>query len=269
MRSLPCGAGVGRFHGVLERDDVEVEGVPVAVLRMAHGPVNAMDLELCQALAGRFRRLAADPARAVVITGSDRAFSAGVDLKRCTEGGDEYVEKFLPALADAFRAAFELPKPLVAAVNGHAIAGGCVLAACADVVLMAEGAARIGVPEIRVGVPFPRIALEVLGIAVGERGARELVVGAQTYPPGQAEQLGLVHEVVPTAELASRAVAAAAGLARDVPPDTFATTKGQLRRAALERTARYADEDEPVATLWKRHIADGWVARYLASVTRR
>lgn len=254
---------------MLERDDVDVEGVPVAVLRMAHGPVNAMDLELCQALAGRFRELVADPARAVVVTGSDRAFSAGVDLKRCTAGGDEYVEKFLPALAAAVRAAFELPKPLVAAVNGPAIAGGCVLAACADVVLMAEGSARIGVPEMKVGVPFPRIALEVLGAAVGERGARELVMGAQTYPPERAAQLGLVHDVVPATELGARAVAAAAALAGDVPPDTFAATKGQLRRAALERTDRYADEDEPVATLWKRHIADGWVARYLASVTGR
>jgi enoyl-CoA hydratase len=269
MRSLPREDPSGTFRDVLERDDIDVEGVPVTVLRMVHGPVNAMDIELCQALAERFRGLAVDPARAVVVTGSDRAFSAGVDLKRCTAGGDPYVEKFLPALAEAFRAAFELPKPLVAAVNGHAIAGGCVLAACADVVLMAEGAARIGVPEIRVGVPFPRIALEVLGVAVGERGARELVMGAQTHPPEHAAQLGLVHEVVPAAELGSRAAGAAAALARDVPPDTFAATKGQLRRGALERTDRYADEDEQVATLWKRHIADGWVARYLASVTGR
>jgi enoyl-CoA hydratase len=268
MRSLPCGGPVGRFRHVIERDDVDVEGVPVAVLRMAHGPVNAMDLELCQALADRFRGLAADPARAVIVTGSDRAFSAGVDLKRCTAEGEPYVDRFLPALADAFRAAFELPKPLVAAVNGPAIAGGCVLAACADVVLMAEGTARIGVPEIRVGVPFPRIALEVLGFAAGERGARELVMGAQTYLPERAVQVGLVHEVVPAAELGSLAVAAAAGMARDIPPDTFATTKRQLRRAALERADRYADEDEPVAELWKRHIADGWVAGYLASVTR-
>lgn len=254
---------------MIEREDVDVEGVPVAVLRMAHGPVNAMDLELCQALAERFRGLATDPARAVVITGSDRAFSAGVDLKRCTEGGDPYVERFLPALSEAFRAAFELPKPVVAAVNGHAIAGGCVLAACADLVLMAEGTARIGVPEVLVGVPFPRIALEVLGNAVGERVARELVMGAQTHLPERAVQLGLVDEAVPPPELAARAAAAAAGKARDVPPDTFAVTKGQLRRPALERTDRYRDEDAVVEGLWKLHIADGQVARYLASVTRR
>jgi enoyl-CoA hydratase len=58
-------------------------------------------------------------------------------------------------------------------------------------------------------------------------------------------------------------------MAREVPPDTFAATKRQLRRAPLERVERYSDEDGPVAELWKRHIADGWVARYLASVTGR
>jgi enoyl-CoA hydratase len=79
----------------------------------------------------------------------------------------------------------------------------------------------------------------------------------------------LVHEVVPAPELRSRALAAAARTAREVPPDTFATTKRQLRRAALERTDRYADEDAEVARLWTRHIEDGWVAGYLASVTGR
>ncbi|MGH3588816.1 MAG: enoyl-CoA hydratase/isomerase family protein, partial [Pseudonocardia sp.] len=221
---------------MLEREDVDVDGVPVAVVRMAHGPVNAMDVELCEALAAQFRGLVADPARAVVVTGTDRAFSAGVDLKRCLAGGDAYVRRFLPALSEAFHAAFELPKPLVAAVNGHAIAGGCVLAACADTRLMAEGNARTGVPEIRVGVPFPRIALEVLGVAVGEHVARRLVSGAQTYPPEDAAALGLVEEVVPGPDLLSRAVTAAAAMATAVPADTFATTKRQLRRAALDRT---------------------------------
>jgi enoyl-CoA hydratase len=79
---------------VLERDDVDVDRVPVAVLRMAHGPVNAMDVELCQALAERFRGLAADPVRAVVLTGSERAFSAGVDLKRCLAEGEAYVPRW-------------------------------------------------------------------------------------------------------------------------------------------------------------------------------
>jgi enoyl-CoA hydratase len=248
---------------VIERQDVG----EVAVLRLAHGPVNAMDLELCQAAARQLRGLVADPARAVVITGSGRAFSAGVDLRRYLEQGEPYVRRFLPALAELFSAAFELTKPLVAAVNGHAIAGGCVLAACADVRYMADGNGRIGVPELKVGVPFPRVALEVLRYAVGEVAARRLVLGAETYTPGAAHDLGLVDEVVPAADLLDWAVGAARALATEIPADSFATTKGQLRREARERIERGADEAETVAQLWSRRAADGWTAAYLQAVT--
>jgi enoyl-CoA hydratase len=241
----------------------------VAVLRLAHGPVNAMDQELCEAIAERFRALDSDPARAVVVTGTGRAFSAGVDLKRILDEGAPYVERFLPALSAAFRALFQLSKPVVAAVNGHAIAGGCVLAACSDVTLMADGPGRIGVPEARVGPPFPRIAIEVLRHAVGDVAARRLMVGALTYTPADAQALGLVDRVLPADELLQQAVATARALATEVPSDTFALTKAQLRRDALERTVRYADEDEAVATLWSRRAVDGWTARYLENVTRR
>lgn len=246
-----------------------VDDGDVAVLRLAHGPVSAMDLELCQAIAEQFRALATDPARAVVLTGTGRAFSAGVDLRRLVDGGRAYVERFLPALCDAFTAAFAYPKPLVAAVNGHAIAGGCVLAACADATLMAAGNGRIGLPETRVGVPFPRVPLEVMRLAVGDVVARRLIVGGQTYLPADAATLGLVDEVLEPAELLPRAVAVARALADDIPPDTFAVTKAQLRRDATERIARCADEDRPVTDIWVERVADGWVERYLAAVTRK
>jgi enoyl-CoA hydratase len=250
---------------VIERED---DG-EVAVLRLAHGPVNALDLELCRAAAAQLRGLAADPARAVVLTATGRAFSAGVDLRRYLAEGPSYVERFLPALSELFRAAFEVPKPVVAAVNGHAIAGGCVLAACADRVLMAEGNGRIGVPELRVGVPFPRIAIEVLRYAVGDVGARRLVLGAQTHLGAEARVLGLVDERVDPEQLLSRAVRTARELATAIPPDSFAATKFQLRREAMERTDRYPDEHATAVGLWSRRATDGWTERYLDSVTGR
>jgi enoyl-CoA hydratase len=273
MRSVPWDLPVCTVRVVIEREDdgVAADGdITVAVLRMAHGPVNVMDLEFCEAVAERFRSLAADPVRAVVITGSDRAFSAGVDLKRYVDGGPAYVERFLPALADAFHAVFELRKPVVAAVTGHAVAGGCVLAACADVRLMADGRGGIGVPELRVGVPFPRIALEVLRYAVGGVAARKLVLGARIHPPTEALGLGLVDRVVAPDELLGEAVTAARELAADVPADTFAVTKAQLQRDALERTARYGDDEAADLTrLWNARGADGWAERYVGSVLRR
>lgn len=239
----------------------------VAIVRLAHGPVNALDVELCEAVAARFRALATDPVRAVVVTGSGRAFSAGADLRRYVDEGEPYSRRFVPALDELFRSVFELRKPVVAAVNGHAIAGGCVLAACADATVMSAG--RIGVPELAVGVPFPRVALEVLRYAVGDVVTRKLVLGTQTYPTGEALALGLVDEVLPADELLAAAVDRARALVTAVPADTFATTKAQLRRDAVERMDRYADEADAVMELWIRRAADGWTARYLDSIIRK
>ncbi|MGN9847571.1 enoyl-CoA hydratase/isomerase family protein [Nonomuraea sp. H19] len=108
----------------------------IGVVRLAHGKVNALDLELCRTIEQTMRDLDDErgPVRAVVVTGAGRVFSAGVDLKRVVDGGAAYVAEFLPALSGAFRSVFDLGKPVVAAVNGHAIAGGCVLAAACDCV---------------------------------------------------------------------------------------------------------------------------------------
>lgn len=241
----------------------------VAVVRIDHGPVGAMDTELCTELAATLRALVADPAQAVVLTGTGTSFSAGVDLRRIVDGGADYVQEFFPALSELFSAAFALGKPLVAAVNGHAIAGGCVLAAAADVVSMAEGKAGIGLPELKVGVPFPRIALEVVGHRVGEVVLRRMVVGALTYTSDQARDFGLVDEVVPADELVGRARASAARLVAQTPSDTFAATKAALRREATERAERLAEEDATAMLLWARHATDGTIAGFMESVGRR
>ena len=157
----------------------------VAVLAMRHGKVNALDTALCQALCGALDHAAAGGAQAVVLTGTGTVFSAGVDLHRVIAGRDEYLASFLPELRKVFTrlATFELP--LVAAVNGHAIAGGYILAAAADWVLMAEGPGRAGVTELLVGVPFPAIALELLRMRVGDAPARPLIV-ERRHVPGRA-----------------------------------------------------------------------------------
>jgi enoyl-CoA hydratase len=243
----------------------EVDGI--AVLTLARPPVNALDAELCTAVADGLRGPRVHGVRAVVVTGAGRAFSAGVDLRSVVDGGAEYPRRLLPALTDMFRAAFTLPVPLVAAVNGHAIAGGCVLAACADVVLMSAG--RIGLPEVRVGVPFPRSAVEVMRHAVGDRGAGRLILGGETMPADDAVAVGLVERVVAADDLQAAALAAAAELADRMPADTFAHTKAQLRRDAVARMDTHADEDVHATELWVERIRDGRIAGYLAAVTGR
>jgi enoyl-CoA hydratase len=178
-----------------------------------------------------------------------------------------YPRRLLPALTDMFRTAFTLPVPLVAAVNGHAIAGGCVLAACADVVLMSAG--RIGLPEVRVGVPFPRAAVEVVRHAVGDGGAGRLVLGGDTMPADDAVAVGLVDRVVAADDLQAAALAAAAELADRMPADTFAHTKAQLQRDAVARMDAYAAEDVEATALWVERVRDGRIANYMQAVTSR
>jgi len=221
----------------------------VAVLAMRHGTVNALDTELCQALCSALDEAAAGGAAAVVLTGAGPVFSAGVDLKRVTAGREGYVAAFLPELRRAFTrlATFELP--VVAAVNGHAIAGGFILAAAADWAVMAEGPGRAGVTELLVGVPFPAVALELLRLRAGDAQARPLALSGATFGASQALARGLVDEAVLAADLADRSLAAAQRLAAMGP--AFALTKRQLRRRLLARVHDLAVLDAEVDAIWQ------------------
>jgi hypothetical protein len=145
----------------------------IALLRLCHGKASALDLELCEALERAAAEAEDSGARAIVLTGRGPIFSAGVDLKRLVAGGPDYVAEFLPALDAALLALFRCEKPCVAAINGHAIAGGALLAGACDLRLLARGPAGIAVPELKVGVPFPQVAVEI---------ALELFPGAALGP---------------------------------------------------------------------------------------
>ena len=243
----------GKFGRMIEQKDLG----PVTVLTIENGPMNVMDTALLRQTTEVLTRLATESTDSLVVTGAGRSFSAGVDLRSLLDGGPDYIADFLPALSEALLAAFTFPRPMVAAVNGHAIAGGAVLAACADARLMAEGPGRIGTPELLVGVPFPRVALDVLAHTVGPRVAHRLVFGADTVEPAQALALGLADEV-------------ATRLGSTIPSDSFAFTKAQLRRETVERIVEYRPLEDPRALeLYSARVQDGWTARYLEQVTKK
>jgi len=246
----------------------EIDGV--AVVRLAHGKVNALDVELLREIAAVFTDLAGSEHPAVVLTGAGRSFSAGVDLWRVIEGGADYVDVFLPALSEALLAVFTLGKPVVAAVNGHAIAGGAILACAADHRLMADAGGRIGVTELLVGVPFPPAALEIVRFGLGETLARAAVVTGRTFTPAEALGAGFADELVPGGELLETAVAAAVRLATAVPADTFRLTKQQLRLPARERIERDRPVyDQPVRDLWVAGAEDGRLRRFMQGIAAR
>lgn len=242
----------------------------IAVVRLDHGKAHALDLELTGALRDALSGLEGDPAsRAVVLTGTGSIFCAGVDLFRVLDGGPAYVEAFVPVLAETLRRLFAFPRPVVAAVNGHAIAGGCILAAACDYRIMATGDATIGVPELRVGVPFPYVAVEILRFATSTAHLQELVYRGSTYPAERAYELGLVDEAVPADRLLETARAVADRLASE-PAARFRITKRQLRRPALERMRRYAPEtDAEVLAAWKDPATREAIREYVEELRRR
>ena len=204
----------------------------IAVLRIEHGKANALDTELCNAIVAALE--AAGDARAVVLTGTGRMFSAGVDLFQVLDGGRRYIEAFVPAMCRVFEHLFVHPTPVVAAANGHAIAGGCLLVAAADQRLMTAGSARIGIPELQVGVPFPPIALEIMRFTTPPQHFQTIVYRAQTHEPTDALALGLLDEVVEPDALLDRALAVAEHLA-SVHRETFAITKREIRHPVLAK----------------------------------
>ena len=236
----------------------------IAIVRIQHGKANALDLELVRAITVTMSEVA--DAAAIVLTGAGRAFSAGVDLRRIVDGGAAYVQEILPALSAAFLAVFDCPRPVVAAVNGHAVAGGCVIAAACDVRAMCAG--TIGLTELLVGVPFPTSALEIVRHAAGSATAFLALTG-RTLDPEEARSIGLVDEVIAPEALMARAAELARTLSR-VAPDAYALTKHQLHRPARLRIAEHRPaDDEAVTRQWSSPRTMDAIAAYLTALEER
>jgi enoyl-CoA hydratase len=238
---------------------INVETVDgVSLVRFDHPPVNAIDLDLLDDVVVTMRGIDGP----LVITGAGRCFSAGVDLRAIIDGGADYTDRFMTALSAAFLAVFDHPAPVVAAVNGHAIAGGCVFAMAADVRLMADG--TIGLTELAVGAMFPTSALEICRQAMGP-SVTQAVLGAGTVDVSTAAALGWVDEVVTPAELLVRAIALARELSAFAPA-AYAITKEQLHRPARIAIDAGREADEIVRASWMSEETHARIAAYLKAL---
>lgn len=239
----------------------------VAVLTLAHGKANALDIELCRAITMALAQCRSSSA--VVITGRGRIFSAGVDLVQLLDGGTAYIREFLPLLSSALEAVFFHPHPVVAAINGHAIAGGCVIACAADSRLMARGTGRIGVTELLVGVPFPQSAFEIMRAAAMPPLFHAMLYDGATYAPEAAAENGLIDEVVEADRLFEGAIALAKRLAA-LPRGAFELTKRQSRQPALDRLRRHGPEfDAEVMETWLSPETHACIRDYVARTLQK
>ncbi len=222
----------------------------VAVVTLSRPPVNVMDAASLEELAAAFDRMAQDPeTKAAVLTGEGASFSAGLDLKSVPKLDLAGQRRLIAALNDCFGTLYAWPKPLVAAVNGHAIAGGMVAALCCDWRLVADVKLEACLAEIRVGVTFPVAPMQAAIGELTQPAARRMVLLGETLGAREAVALGVFDELTPAEALRSRAVGRAQQLAK-LPPKAFATTKRQLREQALARIAEARAGADPRYGEW-------------------
>lgn len=240
----------------------------VVVLRMKHGKVNALDLELCEAIKRALEDVRQTDAIGVVLTGDGVAFSAGVDMKRFVTAGAPYIERFHPALCSMLEKVFLFPRPVVAAVNGHAVAGGCLLACAADFRLLAAGPAKMGAPEMRVGLAFPAVGLEAVRMVVPTTLLREFLFHGRTYQGDDAVRYGLADQIVPAEELLELAIDEAERLGAH--GDVFQATKDQLRARAKQFLAAHGQRiDHHGLELWRKPSTIETVRRFMDATLKR
>lgn len=249
---------------MIERKDSD----GVRILKLAHGKVSAIDIELGEAVTREMADAATAPIKAVIVTGSGTAFSAGVDLFRLINEGPAYARRFLSVLDEFLGATLTFPKPMVAAINGHAIAGGCILAAACDYRIMVEGSGRIGIPELAVGVPFPALPLQIMAARLADGPLRDLVFTGRTVQIDEAKATGLIDEKCPAGLLLDRATEKARELAA-IPAGAFALTKEAFATPILERSQQLASLNTRVVDAWMQPHTYDTIRAYLEKTVGR
>lgn len=191
-------------------DLVERREHPDGVVEIAlnRAPVNALDPALCAQLAGAVHEAVASGASGILLSGGPKVFSAGLDVPHLLGLGEDRaaVRAAWSAFFDAVRAIGESPVPVVAAIAGHAPAGGCVLALCCDYRVMAEGPFRIGLNETQVGLVAPEGIQHLLRRVVGGYRAERMLIAGELVDSARALDIGLVDQLAPIDAVATRAL---------------------------------------------------------------
>ncbi len=237
--------------------DTTIHSGGIHELRLARPPVNALDPALCEALRAALRQAIDAGAQGIVLAGGPKVFSAGLDVPHLMTLDGPALHRAWEAFFHAARDLAGSPVPVVAALNGHAPAGGCVLALCCDYRIMAEGPYSIGLNETRVGLVAPAGIQALLARVVGPHRAERLLVAGEMVESRRALEIGLVDELADLDAVPARArewLAALLTLPRKPMLATRAIARAEVvaalqpERIGLERfTASWNDPDTQAA----------------------
>lgn len=201
-----------------------------------------MSPEFLDSLKGLIDEFEASPCRAGVITGYEKFFSAGLALPVLYDLERDDLRRFMLHFTAVMLRVFMTPKPLIAAINGHAIAGGCVLAMQCDYRVMSEGEFKIGLNEVQIGLGLPSVVIETLVPQVPQSSLLSIAVEGRLFNPDEAFEVGLVHDVVLPSELMETALERANELGVN-PSSGVAQVKRSLRFPIVEKIQEAAGRD--------------------------
>jgi len=222
----------------------------IALVRFERPPANAIELESATLLEATLARLEAEDTHAIVLTGQGEFFSAGLDLKVVPTYGPDQQRAMVMAINRLVGRLYGLGLPTVAAVNGHAIAGGLVVVLACDVRIGRRGAYRLGLTETRAAVPYPAAAMTVVTTELSPAVTRRAVLLARNGTPEDAAADGILDELENGDAVLSRALDVARELAA-LPRSAYASIKRQLRAPALDRIAEVlATGTDPLLEAW-------------------
>ncbi|MSR46382.1 MAG: enoyl-CoA hydratase/isomerase family protein [Planctomycetes bacterium] len=234
-----------------ERQFVRVERVEeLAVLRLARGKGNSLSPAFVEELLDVLRTSAVADANGLLITGDGRFFSTGLDLLALEKLDRAGMLLFLDRLQGLLAQLYVWPRPVVAALNGHAVAGGCLLAMCADWRVLAKGEARVGLTESTLGLPLPQAGLEITRAQLTPAAWAQVVYGGQTHVGEQALSLGLADELAEPDKVIDIALDRLRQWARN-PPVALHFNKAAARDPVLLRIRNQHDSlQEAWVDLW-------------------
>jgi len=216
----------------------------ITAVTMDRGKVNAINAQALAEMRDCISRLSKDrEVKAVILTGSDKFFSFGFDVPELLTYSRDEFKTFLVQFNHLATELFLIPKPLIGAINGHAVAGGCMLALTTDYRVMINEKARISLNEINIGASVFAGPVEMLRFCIGSRKAELVLTSGQMYEPKQAAEMGMI--------------------------DTL-STPGSLMEDALEVARSYAEKNaeafRSIKYLLRKPVVDSYVSREEASI---
>jgi len=219
----------------------------IEVIKLARGVTNAIDMNMVLQLTEAIEIAKSDPKiRGLILSSAnDKFFSIGFDIPNLYDLDEAAFATFYHSFNLLCLSLYKLPKPTIAALTGHATAGGCILALCCDQRLIAEGRRLIGLNEIKLGVPVPFIAECILRQIMDGRTVRQIVEGGGFYSPFEALRIGFVDESRPSDHLLSTAIEKISQLTSNS-PNALAAIKENRTMGVEKLIETYLKEREKV-----------------------